>query len=67
MRVLEMESMPQVIEQMDAQKYLVQSLPRIDLGMHSPGEYEEEGKILIQVTCSKCGVQAVSEIESRHI
>ncbi len=40
---------------------------KADLGMTSPEEYEEDGKIFIQGTCSKCGAQVVSEIERRHI
>jgi hypothetical protein len=38
-----------------------------DLGMSSPEEYEEEGSVFIQGTCSKCGARVVSEIETREI
>jgi len=34
----------------------------VDLGMSDPEEYEQDGKIIIEGKCNKCGEPVVTEI-----
>jgi hypothetical protein len=40
---------------------------QVDLGMHSPSEYEEDGQVYVSGVCNNCGNSVVSEVLGKEV